>query len=41
MTCSAAEISLSKGLSPPQGTHPTGMPYTGAMELLEHEERPL
>lgn len=41
VTCSAAEISLPKGLSPPQGTHPTGMPYTGAMELLEHEERPL
>lgn len=38
---SAGEISLPKGLSPPQGTHPMGTWDTGAMEPLEHEERPL
>lgn len=39
--CSAGEISPPKGLSPPQGTHPMGIHYTGAMEPLEHEQRPL
>lgn len=38
---SAGEISLPKGLSPPQGTHPMGMQDNGATEALEHKERPL
>lgn len=39
--CSAGENSLPKNSSPPRGTHPMGMQDPGAMELLEHEEKPL